>query len=123
VCSSDLVAPGRAGAGEVEGAQSPGTDRVADELDHVGIVGLVRVIKEHYPDETDTTGRFGIVDVVAVQDMPNPMTLGDIKANPDLENMVLVNNSRLSIQPVTEQEWQIICRMGGLDAPPVSKAA
>lgn len=87
------------------------------------IVGIVRVTREHYPDETDKTGRFGIVDVVAIEDMPNPVTLGDIKSNPDLENMVLVNNSRLSVQPVAEREWQIICRMGGLEKPPVSDAA
>jgi len=76
------------------------------------IVGIVKVIREHYPDPTDESGRFGVVDVVALSDMPNPVTLMDVKMNPALENMVLVNNSRLSVQPVKRQEWREICRMG-----------
>lgn len=76
------------------------------------IVGLVKITKEHYLDPTDDSGRFGVVDVVAVADMPDPVTLKDVKTNPNLEDMVLVNNSRLSVQPVTSREWREICRMG-----------
>lgn len=82
------------------------------------IVGVVRVVNAYRADETDDTGKFGVVDVAAVSDMPGPVSLADIKANPELSDMVLVNNSRLSVQPVTPEEWRIICRMGGFDAVP-----
>jgi predicted RNA-binding protein with PUA-like domain len=78
------------------------------------VVGIVEVIREYYPDHTDETGKFGMVDVKAVRPLPNPVTLDAIKAEPRLKDMVLVNNSRLSVQPVTEAEWALICRMGGL---------
>ena len=79
------------------------------------IVGSVIVIKEHYPDHTDPKGRFGMVDIRALETAPRPVTLETIKAHAPLENMVLVNNSRLSVQPVTETEWRIVCEMEGLD--------
>ncbi len=78
------------------------------------VVGIVEVIREYYPDPTDETGRFGMVDVKAVKALPKPVTLEAIKAEPGLSAMILVNNSRLSVQPVTDEEWAIICRMGGL---------
>jgi predicted RNA-binding protein with PUA-like domain len=78
------------------------------------VVGIVEVIREYYPDHTDETGKFGMVDVKAVRPFPNPVTLDAIKAEPRLKDMVLVNNSRLSVQPVTDAEWALICRMGGL---------
>ena len=78
------------------------------------IVGIVEVVREHYPDHTDDSGRFGMVDIKAVEAVPTPVTLADIKANPELADMVLVNNSRLSVQPVTAAEWQEICRMAGV---------
>jgi predicted RNA-binding protein with PUA-like domain len=78
------------------------------------VVGIVEVIREYYPDHTDETGKFGMVDVKAVQAFRNPVTLDEIKKQPGLEKMILVNNSRLSVQPVTDEEWAIICRMGGL---------
>lgn len=77
------------------------------------VVGLVEVVKEFYPDETDPSGRFGVVDVIALKDLPNPVELKDIKAEPACKDMVLVNNSRLSIQPVSEKEWNTVCKMGG----------
>ncbi len=77
------------------------------------VVGIVEVIKEYYPDHTDETGKFGMVDVKAVKPFATPVTLDAIKAEPKLKGMVLVNNSRLSVQPVTEEEWRIVCRMGG----------
>ena len=78
------------------------------------VVGIVEVIKEYYPDHTDETDRFGMVDIKAVRAFPKPVTLEAIKAEPGLSGMILVNNSRLSVQPVTDEEWAIVCRLGGL---------
>lgn len=77
------------------------------------IVGIVEVIKPYYPDPTDSTGKFGMVDVRAKKPLKRPVTLEAIKADPRLKDMVLVNNSRLSVQPVTAEEWRIICAEGG----------
>lgn len=78
------------------------------------VVGIVEVIKEYYPDPTDETGKFGMVDIKAVKPFARPVTLDAIKAEGALKTMALVNNSRLSVQPVTEAEWALVCRMGGL---------
>jgi len=80
------------------------------------IVGIVEVIELYHPDPTDASGRFGMVTVKAVKSMSRPVTLAEIKANPKLEKMVLVNNSRLSVQPVTAAEWKEVCRMTGTKA-------
>ena len=81
-------------------------------------VGIVKVIAEAHPDSTDGTGKWECVDVAAVQDLPRPVTLAMAKAEPKLKDMVLVNNSRLSVQPVSASEWVIMCRLGGLTKPP-----
>jgi predicted RNA-binding protein with PUA-like domain len=78
------------------------------------IVGIVEVIGEYRKDPTDETGRFGLVDVKAVKDFKTPVTLAAIKADPRFKDMTLVKYSRLSVQPVTDEEWQRICKMGGL---------
>ena len=78
------------------------------------VVGIVEVIAAAKPDVTTDDERWECVDVKAVEDMPKPVSLDDIKANPKLSEMVLVKNSRLSVQPVTEAEWTEVCRMGGL---------
>lgn len=78
------------------------------------IVGIVEVVKEYYPDHTDEKGRFGMVDFKAVKPVPEPVTLKQIKATPELQDMALVRQSRLSVCPVTDKEWDIICDMGGL---------
>jgi predicted RNA-binding protein with PUA-like domain len=78
------------------------------------VVGIVEVIKEYYPDHTDETGKFGMVDVKAIEGLPKPVTLGHVKAEPKLKDMALIKFSRLSVQPVTSEEWRIVCRMGGL---------
>lgn len=78
------------------------------------IVGIVEVTKEYYPDHTDPTGKFGMVDIRAVEPLKRPVTLEEIKVEPKLKDMILVNNSRLSVQPVTDAEWALICRMGGV---------
>jgi predicted RNA-binding protein with PUA-like domain len=76
------------------------------------VVGIVKVIAEAHPDSTDAA--WAAVDVAAVRPLPTPVTLAQIKANPRLKNMVLVKQSRLSVQPVTDAEWKIVCQMGGL---------
>jgi len=80
------------------------------------IVGVCRVIAPVHPEAKDETGKWECVDVAAVAAMPKSVTLDDVKVNPKLANMVLVVNSRLSVQPVTAKEWKEICRMGGHDA-------
>jgi predicted RNA-binding protein with PUA-like domain len=77
------------------------------------IVGIVEVVKEHYPDHTDPKGKFGMVDLKAVMPVNKPVTLAEVKTNPKLEKMVLANNSRLSVQPVSAAEWKEVCRMTG----------
>jgi predicted RNA-binding protein with PUA-like domain len=78
------------------------------------IVGTVEVIGEAHPDATDATGKFVAVDVKAVRPLPQPVTLAAIKADRRLKDMVLVKQSRLSVQPVTAEEWRIVCDLGGL---------
>jgi predicted RNA-binding protein with PUA-like domain len=82
------------------------------------VVGIVKVVKEAHPDSTDPSGQWECVDVAAVTALPRPVTLSEIKAAPALKAMVLVRNSRLSVQPVTEAEWRKVCTMGGLADPP-----
>ena len=82
--------------------------------DEKRIVGIVEVIKESYPDPTDSTHVFVAVDVRAVEPLPRPVTLADIKAEARLADMVLVHLSRLSVQPVTAAQWRLVCRMGSL---------
>lgn len=78
------------------------------------IVGIVEVIREYYPDHTDESGKFGMVDIKAIKPLKKPVSLEAIKAEPRLKDMILVNNSRLSVQPVSDDEWALICEMGGL---------
>ena len=82
--------------------------------DEKQIVGIVEVIAEYKPDPTDETGKFGLVDVKAVKDVPKPVTLAAVKSDPKLKNMVLTREPRLSVQPVTEAEWKHICKLGGV---------
>jgi predicted RNA-binding protein with PUA-like domain len=82
------------------------------------VVGIVKVVKAVHPDSTDATGQWECVDVAAVADLPKPVTLAEIKANPKLKDMVLARVSRLSVQPVSSQEWSMICKLGGLANPP-----
>ena len=76
------------------------------------IVGIVTIAKEYYPDPTDKSGRFGMVDVKALRPFKKPVTLADIKGEPRLENLALVRQSRLSVMPISDDEWQLICVMG-----------
>ncbi len=79
------------------------------------VVGIVEVIAEAHPDPTADSGGWECVDLKALIDMPRPVTLDAIKAEPRLKDMVLVANSRLSVQPVRDAEWRLVCEMGGLD--------
>jgi predicted RNA-binding protein with PUA-like domain len=78
------------------------------------IVGIVEVAKENYPDPTDKTGKFVVVDFKAVEPLKTPVTLAQVKADKKLAEMALVKLSRLSVQPVTTEEWKHICKLGGV---------
>ena len=78
------------------------------------IVGIVTISKLYYPDPSDESGKFGMVDIKALKPVPEPVTLAAIKAEPKLAEMMLVRSSRLSVQPVTAAEWRLVCTMGGL---------
>jgi predicted RNA-binding protein with PUA-like domain len=75
------------------------------------IVGIVEVIEEYRPDPTDTSERFGMVTIKAVQPVNKPVTLAEIKAEPELEEFALVRQSRLSVVPVTDAQWRLILKM------------
>ena len=78
------------------------------------IVGIVTVVKEAHPDSTDSSGEWECVDIAAVKPLPKPVTLAAIKAEKKLAGMALVRLSRLSVQPVTDEEWAIVSKMGGV---------
>ena len=81
------------------------------------IVGICEVAREAYPDPTAPEGSPWVVcDFVAVKPVPKPVTLEDCKHEPKLAAMALIKFSRLSVQPVTADEWKIVCRMGGVKA-------
>ncbi|GAB4448150.1 MAG: EVE domain-containing protein [Bacteroidia bacterium] len=80
----------------------------------LAVVGIAEVIKEHYPDPTDNTGKWVCVDVKPYKSLKRPLTLQEIKNYPQLKNMQFVKQQRLSVSKVTEQEYQIICELGGI---------
>lgn len=82
--------------------------------DGLEVVGIVEICAEAHPDSTTDDERWDCVDIKAVRDMPEPVTLKAVKANPKLKGMALVTSMRLSVQPVTAGEWREVCRMGGL---------
>ena len=82
-------------------------------IDEKRVVGVVEVISGIHPDPTTEDERWECVDIKAVGAFPNPVTLEMCKNDPRLADMVLVNNTRLSVQPVTAEEWMIICELGG----------
>jgi len=91
--------------------------RVGDEAffyhSNIGkeIVGIVRVVKEFYTDPTDEIGKFVCVDVAAVRPLKRAVTLAEIKAKPVLSNIALIRQSRLSVMPITSEQWNIILKM------------
>ena len=76
------------------------------------IVGIVEIVKEYYPDPTDKSERFGMVDVKAIRPFERPVTLAEIKGEPRLEEVALVRQSRLSVMPIEPDHWKLICAMG-----------
>ena len=78
------------------------------------VVGIAEICRAHYPDPSDKTQRFGMVDIKPVMPFKTPVTLVDIKKDPKVKDMVLAKNSRLSVQPVTADEWKQVCKMGGI---------
>ncbi|WP_026987988.1 EVE domain-containing protein [Fodinicurvata fenggangensis] len=80
------------------------------------IVGIVRVVKEYYPDHTDESGRFGMVDVEAVKPVETPVTLQQMKEDPRLDGLALIRQSRLSVVPVSEEHWKVICGLAETEA-------
>lgn len=80
------------------------------------VVGIVEVIAEAHPDSSTDDPRWECVDIKALRPFARPVTLAQIKADPRLAEMPLVKSPRLSVQPVTETQWQIICAMGATEA-------
>ena len=78
------------------------------------IVGIAEICALAHPDSTSDDPRWECVDIRAIEPLPQPVTLKQVKATPELAEMALVKSMRLSVQPVTEEEWRIVCRMGGL---------
>lgn len=74
-------------------------------------MGILEVVKEYYPDHTDEKGRFGMVDFKAIEAIPTPVTLAQIKAHPDLQDLALIRQSRLSVMPLSPEHWKIILKM------------
>lgn len=83
-------------------------------LKEKSVVGIVEVIALAHPDSTTDDPRWECVDIKAVKSVPKPVSLAQIKLGSDLADMVLIKNSRLSVQPVTRQQWTVICEMAGL---------
>ena len=79
------------------------------------VVGIVEVIAEAHPDSTTDDDRWECVDIKAIGPVETPVTLAMVKDDPRLEEMALIRNSRLSVQPVTDAEWRIVCEMAGVD--------
>jgi len=76
------------------------------------IVGIMEVVREHYPDPLDE--RFVLVDMKCKKAFKEPVTLAQIKADPRLQNIALIRQSRLSVMPITDEEWKILCQMGNI---------
>jgi predicted RNA-binding protein with PUA-like domain len=82
----------------------------------LAVVGIVEIAKEYYPDPSDATGKFGMVDVKPVMPLKTPVTLAAIKAEPKLAELQLVRQGRLSVSSVDAASWKLICKMGGVPA-------
>jgi len=85
-------------------------------VDEKRIVGILEIVGLYRPDPTDASGKFGLVDVAPVKPVKRPVTLAEIKAEPRLANLLLVRQSRLSVVPIGEAEWTLICKMAETEA-------
>ena len=79
------------------------------------VVGVMEVVSDYYLDPSDPTGKFGMVDFKALYSLKKPVTLADIKSDERLQELALVRQSRLSVCPIGDDEWRIICEMGGIN--------
>ncbi|WP_298377532.1 EVE domain-containing protein [Azospirillum sp.] len=82
----------------------------------LAVVGVVEIARTYYPDPSDPAGRFGMVDVQPVKPVVTPVTLKQMKADPELQGMALVRQSRLSVCPVSDAEWAHVCALAGIEA-------
>lgn len=82
----------------------------------LAVVGIMQVAREHFLDPSDASGRFPAVEVAPVEPVPQPVTLAVMKATPELKGMAMFRQFRLSVTPVTEAEWKLICKLGGVKA-------
>ncbi len=80
------------------------------------VVGIVRIVRTFYPDPSDASGKFGMVDVAPVMPLKKPVSLAAMKGVPELQNFSLLRQSRLSVCPVSDAEWRTVCRMAETDA-------
>jgi predicted RNA-binding protein with PUA-like domain len=78
------------------------------------IVGVAEIVRSFYPDPNDKSGKLGIVDIKPVEPVARPVTLAEMKARPELADMALIRQSRLSVCPVGDREWALICEMAGI---------
>jgi predicted RNA-binding protein with PUA-like domain len=119
----DLVRKGTTGWDGVRNYQAAGNMKAMKlgdrgffyhSVDEKRIVGIVEIVGLYRPDPSDETGRFGMVDVKAVMPVKRPVTLAEIKAEPRLQKLLLVRNSRLSVVPIGSAEWKLLCAMAGV---------
>jgi predicted RNA-binding protein with PUA-like domain len=120
-----LVADGRTHWDGVRNFQAAANLRAMKKGDRVffyhsneglAVVGIAEIAREYYPDPSDPSGKFGMVDVTPVKPVKNPVTLQEVKAEPRLADLALVRQSRLSVVPVSPEHWKIICKMAGVPA-------
>ncbi len=120
-----LVADGRTNWDGVRNAQALNNLRAMTSGDRAffyhsnegrEIVGVAEIVNGFYPDPRDKSGKLGMVDVKPVMPLPKPVSLAEMKGKPELEGMSLLRQSRLSVCPVTEREWRVICDMAGIAA-------
>jgi predicted RNA-binding protein with PUA-like domain len=122
---AQLVADGRTNWNGVRNAQALNNLRAMKPGERVfvyhsnegkDIVGVAEVVKGFYSDPADKSGKLGMVDIAPVRPVAKPVTLAAMKANPELAGMSLLRQSRLSVCPVTDREWAVVCQMAGIPA-------
>ena len=120
-----LVADGRTHWDGVRNAQAANNLRAMRPGDHAffyhsnegkEIVGVVEIVRAFYPDPKDSSGKFGMVDVAPVTPAPRPIALSAMRSVPELAGFSLLRQSRLSVCPVSEREWAVLCEMAGIAA-------
>jgi predicted RNA-binding protein with PUA-like domain len=117
-----FVADGRTNWDGVKNAQALNNLRAMQEGDRAffyhsnegkEIVGIAEVVRAFYPDPKDPAGKLGMVDVKPLGPLANPVSLAEMKQTPELNGMSLIRQSRLSVCPISDREWALVCKMGG----------